>query len=573
VTNVNAEQHATRRNAKRAQRASGISTLARLFLAAITLGATSCGGGGGSDTATFSIGGSVSGLAGSGLVLQNNGTDSLSVSSTGGFTFATQLQNGQNYAVTVKTQPANPTQVCTATNGSGAVANRDVQTVAVACVTMFSIGATVNGLTGSGLVLQDNGVDDLAVAASGSITFSTAVASGAPYDVTIKTQPSNPVQNCTLKNGTARGTVNGADITTIEVVCANIGRFVYAANLGDLSISAFAIDATTGALKPVTGSPFVGPLRTSFVATETSGRLLYTLDPGNGINGVAATGIDVYTIDSTTGAITAVAGSPFPIDAPPFSIVIDANGKFAYTANVNAMSVSGYAINPTTGAVGAPVAGSPFAVGGNPESITTDSGGRFVYAANNSGSYVSAFAVDGVTGALTPTAGSPFKAGSAPFAVAVDPTGKFAYVANDVSNDVSGFSIDPNSGALKALAGSPYAAGLNPAGVSIDPSGTFLFVANANAFGTPGANNVSVFRIDASTGALTPVPGSPFATDTLSLSVAVDPSGKFVYVANGDPPANNISAFAINPNTGSLTPVPGSPFSTGPNPQSIAVSK
>src|SRR5262249_3722116 len=86
--------------------------------------------------------------------------DSLSVSSTGGFTFATQLQNGQNYAVTVKTQPANPMQVCTATNGSGTVANRDVQTVAVACVTTFSIGATVNGLTGSGLVLQNNGVDE-----------------------------------------------------------------------------------------------------------------------------------------------------------------------------------------------------------------------------------------------------------------------------------------------------------------------------------------------------------------------------------------------------------------------------
>src|SRR5262249_3722117 len=82
---------------------------------------------------------------------------------------------------------------------------------------------------------------NLAVAASGSVTFSTTVASGAPYDVTIKTQPSNPVQNCTLKNGTARGTVNAADVTTIEVVCANVGRFVYAANLGDLSISAFAI--------------------------------------------------------------------------------------------------------------------------------------------------------------------------------------------------------------------------------------------------------------------------------------------------------------------------------------------
>jgi 6-phosphogluconolactonase (cycloisomerase 2 family) len=79
--------------------------------------------------------------------------------------------------------------------------------------------------------------------------------------------------------------------------------------------------------------------------------------------------------------------------------------------------------------------------------------------------------------------------------------------------------------------------------------------------------------IDASTGALAPVSGSPFATETLSSAVAVDPSGKFVYVANGDPPANNVSAFAIDPNTGALTAVPGSPFTAGANPQSIAVSQ
>lgn len=437
----------------------------------------------------------------------------------------------------------------------------------------FTVGGQVSGLTGSGLVLRDNGGDDLSISASGAFTFQTALASGLAYEVSVFAQPTNPVQNCTLKNGTARGTVGHADVTTVEVVCANVGRFVYVANLGDHSISAFAIDATTGALKPVAGSPFAGPLHASFVATEPSGRFLYALDPGNGVNGVAAAGIDVYAIDAATGAIAAVAGSPFAIDAPPFSIVIGANGKFAYTANVNAMSVSAYAIDTTSGAVGAPVGGSPFPAGGNPFSVTIDSSSKFVYAANNSGNYVSAYAVDGASGALTPIAGSPFQAGSGPASVTVDPAGRFAYVANNVSNDVSGFSIDPSTGALKTLAGSPYAAGLNPAGVTIDPSATFLFVANANGGGTPGANNVSVFRIDAVTGALSPVPGSPYATDTLSVSVAVDPSGKFVYVANGDPPANNISAFAIDPNSGSLTLVPGSPFSAGANPQSIAVSK
>ena len=79
--------------------------------------------------------------------------------------------------------------------------------------------------------------------------------------------------------------------------------------------------------------------------------------------------------------------------------------------------------------------------------------------------------------------------------------------------------------------------------------------------------------IDASTEALKPVPDSPFATDTLSTAIAIDLSGKCLYVANGDPPANDISAFAIDSSTGRLTPAPGSPFAAGANPQFVVVSK
>ena len=54
--------------------------------------------------------------------------------------------------------------------------------------TTYTIGGTVSGLTGTGLVLQDNGGNNLSVSASGSFTFSTAVASGAAYSVTVFTQ-------------------------------------------------------------------------------------------------------------------------------------------------------------------------------------------------------------------------------------------------------------------------------------------------------------------------------------------------------------------------------------------------
>ena len=116
---------------------------------------------------TYTVGGSVSGLSGSGLVLQNNAGGDLAVSAAGAFTFATELPTGAAYAVTVKTQPSSPPQNCVVTRGSGTVATSDVTNVAVACTTAtFTIGGIVSDLTGSGLVLQNNGGDDLSISAA-----------------------------------------------------------------------------------------------------------------------------------------------------------------------------------------------------------------------------------------------------------------------------------------------------------------------------------------------------------------------------------------------------------------------
>jgi hypothetical protein len=67
--------------------------------------------------------------------------------------------------------------------------------------TTFTIGGMVSGLTGTGLVLQDNGGNNLTVTANGAFTFTTAVASGGAYAVTVLTQPSTPAQNCVVTSG------------------------------------------------------------------------------------------------------------------------------------------------------------------------------------------------------------------------------------------------------------------------------------------------------------------------------------------------------------------------------------
>ena len=99
------------------------------LLIGLALIVSACGGGG---SVAYSIGGMVTGLTGAGLILQNNGGD-LPVSADGAFTFGTSLASGSTYAVTVKTQPASPTQNCLVTRGSGTVGAANVTDVAVTC--------------------------------------------------------------------------------------------------------------------------------------------------------------------------------------------------------------------------------------------------------------------------------------------------------------------------------------------------------------------------------------------------------------------------------------------------------
>jgi trimeric autotransporter adhesin len=165
-------------------------------------------------TDSFTVGGSVTGLAGT-VVLQDNGADSLSVTANA-FAFPTPVASGQPYAVTVLNQPVSPiSQTCTVTGGTGTV-TAPVTNAAVTCVTnAFKVKATVNGLTGAGLKLR-NGTDVVPVSASGVVTVSAAVASGSAYTVSVDTQPSG--QLCAVV--APIGTISTADVA-VTVNCGD----------------------------------------------------------------------------------------------------------------------------------------------------------------------------------------------------------------------------------------------------------------------------------------------------------------------------------------------------------------
>jgi len=167
-------------------------------------------------TGTVTIGGTVTGLVGSGLVLQDNAASNLTITSNGPFTFGTTLATGASYAVTVLTQPTGPAQVCTVGAGMG-TANSNVGNVVVTCSTAtLSVGGSVSGLDGTGLVLQDNGGSNLTISANGTFTFTSLIASGGAYDVTVLTQPTSPGQTCTVTNASGTTTAN---VTDIQVIC------------------------------------------------------------------------------------------------------------------------------------------------------------------------------------------------------------------------------------------------------------------------------------------------------------------------------------------------------------------
>jgi hypothetical protein len=212
----------------------GVFTLFATVLISV-VGCGGKGGGGNSTTtppppATYTIGGMISGLTGTGLVLQDNGGDNLTVSANASsFTFATSIASGGAYSATVLTQPAGLN--CTVTSGSG-TASANVTSVAIACVQAYTIGGSVFGLSGTGLVLQDNGGNNLTVSTSAksyAFVFPGAIPSaGAPYSVTVLSDPAG--QACTVASptGTAKANVANVDVscTTLPSGSYTIGGTV-----------------------------------------------------------------------------------------------------------------------------------------------------------------------------------------------------------------------------------------------------------------------------------------------------------------------------------------------------------
>ena len=486
---------------------------------------------------TYTIGGSVSGLSGS-LVLQDNGGANLNVSVNGGFTFPVTVANGNPYSVTVFSQPTG--QTCTVSSGAGTVSAGDVANVTVVCAAnAYSVGGTVSGLTGA-LVLQDNNGDNLAVAANNAFTFITPIANGSPYSVTVLSQPAG--QSCSIVRGT--GTITAANVSNIEISCAT-NSFTVGGTVSGLSGSMVLQDNGADNLTVSANGSFTFP-----AAVVNGGTYNVTLLSQQFLNqNCSITGGSGTVSGNVTGVVLSCVTPPY-----------------AFTANYGDNSVSTYGVDGVTGLL----TYSGKAVGGvNPYAVTVDPSGRYAYVTNffngSGGNSVSQYII-GAGGALTPMATATVAAGTNPSGMTIDPSGKYAYVANQGSNNVSQYSIS-TGGALSPMLTTTVPAGAVPSSVTIDPSGKYAYVTNFNFLNLTGGDTVSQYTI-AANGVLTPMTPPMVAAVKNPVSVTVDPSGKYAYVANrGD---NTVSQYAIGAG-GALTQMTPAKVVTGVAPTSVTV--
>jgi 6-phosphogluconolactonase len=338
--------------------------------------------------------------------------------------------------------------------------------------------------------------------------------------------------------------------------------YAYVARAGTLAT--YSINPSTGGLTALVGSPLPFPNSFPFgginqIATDPSGQFLYVLH---------YSGVHAYAINRDTGALTTVAGSPFDSDSIPTSLAFDASGTRLYVAGYNGPAapvhivISAYSVD-SSGAL-MPVAN--YTVPG--ELSTIAAAGNFLYVANFYTNSITVFSI-GSTGELfQDVSGSPFATDVGPHSIAVDPSGSVLYTANDgvptatdaTSGSISAFTIDSSTGRLTPVPGYPQPIAVRGA-ISIDPMGRFLFV--------PETNGVSVYAINTTTGELSMVAGSPFSAGTDPVLASVDPTDRFVYVVNEG--SANVSEFTLE-STGALAPLAGSPVSVGENASYIAVA-
>lgn len=389
----------------------GVLSALPVFLLSCGSSTHSMGGGSGSGSGT---GGSGSGGSGSG------GSGSGGSSSSGGFAAGiggAGQTSAAHFLIAVQVPGINP--FATTINPGG---------------TLTAATATVNTYT----VFNPMGMDG-AIDPSGSFFYQAG-------------EPGLWAFNINRQNGNLTEMSNSPydDTVKFEAVAVDqLGKFVYA--FAASQVYAYTIQACSGQLTPVAGSPFAAsPSGEQFeipfdrIAVSQDDRFLYV---------GASTGIFAYAINSSTGALTEVSGSPFGGSAGMAGAIVAPASGYLYelpmASSPNGTGIYGYSINSSTGALTA-LSGSPFGSNCGGSNLTSPTSGKFLFGAG-----CGMYQINASTGALTFLAADPAAPGDG-WAV-FDPPGDLVWIIVspqpcfhcDIGPEA--FQVDSNTGTLTAV--------------------------------------------------------------------------------------------------------------------------
>lgn len=321
-----------------------------------------------------------------------------------------------------------------------------------------------------------------------------------------------------------QGPVN-ANVAPMSVASDKAGHSLYVGDYVSGDVFAYSINRSNGYLTPVTGSPFPVGRSVTAVAVHPNGKLIFATRDEQ----AAGDGVEVFQRQSD-GSLKPAPGSPYATQIGPQALIVDPSGKYLYVADFSDRSgtsdyIDAFEINGTSGTL-TPVPGSPFPIpvpgnctaGAADATDVIDLAGKYLYTADAWMDSISGFAIGGA-GTLTDISGSPWPdyggcnfppscswCSSNPSSLAIDGTGKFFYGINSNIWDISIYSIGAN-GMLSYLKDTPtLVACFGP--VRTDSSGNYLYAGSCNA----PYNYVGLvgYSINHQTGDLTELPTSPY---------------------------------------------------------------
>jgi 6-phosphogluconolactonase len=322
----------------------------------------------------------------------------------------------------------------------------------------------------------------------------------------------------------------------------------------------FGFDTATGqTTAPVLAAETKNP---SFLALHPNGRFLYAAGEIESFEGARTGAVSAFSINPDTGDLTLLNQRPSE-GTGPCHLVVDGSGRTVLVANYGSGTVAALPIGPDgrlkpassvqTHAGSGPVAGrqeAPHAHG-----IYLDGAGRFAFSPDLGADRIFTYRFDAEKSALEPHGAAALPAGSGPRHLAFHRGGRFLYVINELSSTVTAFGYDAGKGALSTIQTittlpEGFSGSSTTAEVEVSPDGRFLYGSNR------GHDSLAVFRIDASTGRLTPA-GHAAAGGRTPRHFAIAPGGRFILA--GHQGSGTIAVLRLDAASG-LPALVGSPL-------------